>query len=542
MRALFGLILFLSVALPQSAVLALPSNNLTGRNVVNPRFSFAEIVRQIEPLSHGTNDRFARELSNEFRSLAIFRANVIGDYAGAELFARKALFAFYGDHVMPENPARHNVPEWSIIELSTVHSDILRILDADVVDNFPMLLAEMVVKFDCWVNAVAWDPDGGDMTQASVCRERVYKAIDALFERMAEQKFCPPPRATRARGVRLIGQDGGAVPDKEESPAIALPRWDRRLLTNTLPQTEDATVVAIRRATVEMKEAIDQSRKDFAQSRKEMDELFRQNVAEVRKLLSEIAAKATVLEEAAKREQTEANRHGQEEKPAWPDKPPYPPRPVRPSRPIAPATNAAVGNLAAALAALQRSIDNIKTPEGFAAKSEITRLKVKLDGMASCGDKCDNSELLSRLSELEKAIAAIANRIDELTGMLATDKDDYVLEIVNPEDPVAPWIFQLFFDWGSDKVDRKFLPQLVDLAQRVKGNPRVEVEGHTDTTGSEDYNLQLSLRRARNVARILQAHGVPKQAIILKPRAFHEPKVPTDMNVKEPANRRVVVR
>ena len=522
-------VIFLSCAALLGGALSAqsPRNNLTSRgNVVNPRFSFAEIIAQIEPLSSGTQDRFARELSNEYRSLAIFRANVIGDYEGAELFARKALLAFYGDRVMPENPGKHNVPGWAVIELSNVHSDIMRIINADMADDFPLLLSELIAKFDCWVNAVAWDPDGEDMRQASVCRERVLKALDISFERMAGRVNCPPPRATRAKGLRLIGQDGGTVPELEQSAMVTLPRWDRRVLINTLPTTEDATVVAIRRATFEMKETLDESKRD-------MDALFMRNVAEARRLLGEVSEKAAKLEGTAK-EAINA-------KEGWPDKPEYPQRPLRPGKPI---QIGDIEGLSRTIVALQISIDAIK---GFADKKDIDKIKARLDriaaDLANAGkSSVDDSALLTRLGELENTIADIAERIDGLSGRLAKAEDDFVEEVVGENEPIEPWIFELYFDWGSDKIDPKFLPQIRELAGRVKGQARVEVEGHTDTTGGEELNLQLSLRRARNVARILSQYGIPKQAIVLKPRAFHDLKVPTGMNVKEPANRRVVVR
>jgi outer membrane protein OmpA-like peptidoglycan-associated protein len=49
------------------------------------------------------------------------------------------------------------------------------------------------------------------------------------------------------------------------------------------------------------------------------------------------------------------------------------------------------------------------------------------------------------------------------------------------------------------------------LAQALKDNPntKVQIEGHTDSVGGEDYNLALSERRADAVSNALRMRGVP---------------------------------
>src|SRR4029453_4460724 len=42
----------------------------------------------------------------------------------------------------------------------------------------------------------------------------------------------------------------------------------------------------------------------------------------------------------------------------------------------------------------------------------------------------------------------------------------------------------------------------------------IEVAGHTDSTGSASYNLQLSQRRASSVASYLASHGVDNQRLL----------------------------
>mgnify|MGYP001562271909 FL=1 len=47
------------------------------------------------------------------------------------------------------------------------------------------------------------------------------------------------------------------------------------------------------------------------------------------------------------------------------------------------------------------------------------------------------------------------------------------------------------------------------------GIDRVRIDGHTDTSGKESYNQQLSLRRAKSVATVLTHVGMKEQNIQL---------------------------
>lgn len=70
----------------------------------------------------------------------------------------------------------------------------------------------------------------------------------------------------------------------------------------------------------------------------------------------------------------------------------------------------------------------------------------------------------------------------------------------------------------------------------------IEVNGYTDTTGRDDYNLKLSQHRAEAVADVLVDDGVNPARI--SPRGFGEThlRIPTGDNVNEPRNRRVEIR
>ena len=83
---------------------------------------------------------------------------------------------------------------------------------------------------------------------------------------------------------------------------------------------------------------------------------------------------------------------------------------------------------------------------------------------------------------------------------------------------------------------------LEEVAGVVEDNPRVEmvqVEGHTDSDGSEGYNLRLSTQRAEAVVQFLVRAGV--DAARLRAKGFGE-SLPVDTNSTpsgREANRRV---
>lgn len=101
------------------------------------------------------------------------------------------------------------------------------------------------------------------------------------------------------------------------------------------------------------------------------------------------------------------------------------------------------------------------------------------------------------------------------------------------------------FATGSAVLSPQAVEQLNELGAALKGAPasyRFRIEGHTDTTGTREGNLALSLRRAEAVVAFLtERHGIA--AIQLQPvgRGQEHLLVATPDQVDEPANRRVTV-
>ena len=73
------------------------------------------------------------------------------------------------------------------------------------------------------------------------------------------------------------------------------------------------------------------------------------------------------------------------------------------------------------------------------------------------------------------------------------------------------------------------------------GIDRVRVDGHTDTSGKESYNQQLSLRRAKSVATVLTRVGMKEENIQLRGLGSSQPVAANDTAAGRTENRRVSI-
>jgi outer membrane protein OmpA-like peptidoglycan-associated protein len=106
--------------------------------------------------------------------------------------------------------------------------------------------------------------------------------------------------------------------------------------------------------------------------------------------------------------------------------------------------------------------------------------------------------------------------------------------------PVLPHRFRLHFALGSTELtpeaEADYSRVLADI--RARRAYEVQVVGHTDTLGAEDYNQQLSLARAQAVRDKLTGDGITVSGISITGRGKVDPLVPTADQVAEPENRR----
>ena len=84
---------------------------------------------------------------------------------------------------------------------------------------------------------------------------------------------------------------------------------------------------------------------------------------------------------------------------------------------------------------------------------------------------------------------------------------------------------KLYFAYDEAKLEDASFPVLDEVVQALKENKgfKVQVEGHTDSTGNDDHNQTLSEKRAEAVLDYLVAHGISKERLVSKGFASSEP-------------------
>jgi opacity protein-like surface antigen len=109
--------------------------------------------------------------------------------------------------------------------------------------------------------------------------------------------------------------------------------------------------------------------------------------------------------------------------------------------------------------------------------------------------------------------------------------------------PAPARSYLVFFDWDKATLTpraQQIIKEAADNSTKV-AYTQIEVNGYTDTSGTPQYNQDLSMRRAHVVAAELVKDGVPQRGISI--RGFGETHllVPTGDGVREPQNRRVEI-
>ena len=99
----------------------------------------------------------------------------------------------------------------------------------------------------------------------------------------------------------------------------------------------------------------------------------------------------------------------------------------------------------------------------------------------------------------------------------------------------------VFFDWDQSSLSPQAMATIREAAAayQATGSARITNVGNTDTSGSTDYNMALSMRRANEVRRALIEYGVPPASVESIGRGQTNLLVPTADGVREPNNRRV---
>ena len=105
-------------------------------------------------------------------------------------------------------------------------------------------------------------------------------------------------------------------------------------------------------------------------------------------------------------------------------------------------------------------------------------------------------------------------------------------------------ICNIYFDFDKSDITDKYKETLDKLSEYMKDNPgcKIEIGGHTDNVGSDDYNMLLSGRRARAVKDYLVAKGVKQDKVIEKKYGEGSPIASNNTSSTRKYNRRVAFK
>jgi len=105
-----------------------------------------------------------------------------------------------------------------------------------------------------------------------------------------------------------------------------------------------------------------------------------------------------------------------------------------------------------------------------------------------------------------------------------------------------PARFVVYFPFNSTEISAEAMKTIEDAAAAAAMEKLdFSVTGHADRAGTEDYNMDLSLKRADMVRNLLGTKGISQDKISVGGQGEAEPAVATPDGVMEQANRRVEI-
>jgi outer membrane protein OmpA-like peptidoglycan-associated protein len=133
----------------------------------------------------------------------------------------------------------------------------------------------------------------------------------------------------------------------------------------------------------------------------------------------------------------------------------------------------------------------------------------------------------------------------EFEQQLASERAQHQIEIERQQNEILKLTMnsEVSFDFNSATLKSSFYSPLNKISDILSRYPRTQIVivGHTDSVGGEQYNLDLSLRRANAVADYLAKHGVAKARLGTEGRGELEPIALNDTASGRAQNRRVEI-
>lgn len=128
----------------------------------------------------------------------------------------------------------------------------------------------------------------------------------------------------------------------------------------------------------------------------------------------------------------------------------------------------------------------------------------------------DYRVLVSKKDYFNKSIIVSSKNYKDLDQVEITLRDTVELEKIFPQKEIV--IDNIYYDLDKANLREESLPVLDKLVRFFEENNdlTIEIGSHTDSRGSEEYNQDLSQRRAQSVVDYFISKGIPKVQLIAK--------------------------
>ena len=130
----------------------------------------------------------------------------------------------------------------------------------------------------------------------------------------------------------------------------------------------------------------------------------------------------------------------------------------------------------------------------------------------------------------------------ELPEEIRSDSANYLqtVDVVELAPGDAVVLQNIQFEYNSSALTEDSQTGIQMLTDFLKRNPglKVELAGHTDNVGSENYNKKLSADRAESVRNALIANGIEENRMTAKGYGASRPVAPNDTDEHRALNRR----
>jgi OOP family OmpA-OmpF porin len=183
------------------------------------------------------------------------------------------------------------------------------------------------------------------------------------------------------------------------------------------------------------------------------------------------------------------------------------------------------------------------TPAGAKVDANGCELDADGDGVADSRDQCPNTPAGAKVDdkgcELDGDADGVVDSQDKCPDTPKGDRVDAVGCSFKDEIKLPGVVFET----NSADLKPESIPVLQGAVATLKRYPdlKIEVAGHTDSRGSDAYNLDLSGRRAATVLKFLQDGGVPN-ALTSRGYGERQPVAGNNTDEGRQQNRRVVLR